>query len=101
MEPFQIKKLPHPIAAKAKAGDTIDQMMWPDHCIQASRGADFHTTIAESLAARRARGGQVVVVQKVRRHGGATTATHVPSLIALLTAMQGEKPDVDGYSAFS
>ncbi|UZJ51694.1 hypothetical protein CBS101457_001014 [Exobasidium rhododendri] len=76
-EPFQLKPLPHPIAFKAAAGEKIDQMMWPDHCIQGTRGAEFQSEIAEALKAKEVKGGQTFVIQK------------------------GRDVNIDGYSAFS
>lgn len=64
-DPFQVKKLPHPITAKAEAGETIEQMMWPDHCVQGTSGCQFHQEVVEVLREREEKGGKVMVVQKV------------------------------------
>jgi nicotinamidase-related amidase len=66
-EPFQVKKLPHPIKIKAEAGETIEQMMWPDHCVQGTSGCQFHKEVLEALKDKEEEGGggKVMVVQKV------------------------------------
>jgi nicotinamidase/pyrazinamidase len=69
-EPFQVRKLPHPVASKAARGETIDQMMWPDHCLQGHRGSEFHSDIVQALERKEADGGRTCVVQKVSTVGG-------------------------------
>lgn len=65
MEPFQIKKLAHPIPSKAAAGETIDQMMWPDHCVQGTRGCEIHKDVLESLEKMKLK-ASFEIVRKVR-----------------------------------
>jgi nicotinamidase/pyrazinamidase len=66
-EPFTIQKLPHPTKAKADDGQDIEQMMWPDHCIQGTEGCQFHQEVVEALKQKEAKGGRTFVVQKVSK----------------------------------
>lgn len=38
---MQIKQVPHPVTGRTGPngqGETVPQMMWPDHCVQGTRG---------------------------------------------------------------
>jgi nicotinamidase-related amidase len=54
-------------------------MLWPDHCVQGTRGCEIHEEVNAALDKRRRNGdpGFVEIIQK------------------------GQDPKVDGYSAFS
>lgn len=77
-------------------------MLWPDHCIQGTEGSQFHREIVEALEAKRAKGGQVHIIQKVNNcyfssfllHLAAATEPLFFFLILLLPCYSGtESPD--------
>ncbi|KDQ56964.1 hypothetical protein JAAARDRAFT_178399 [Jaapia argillacea MUCL 33604] len=70
--PFQRVRLPHPILGDHP--DTIAQMLWPDHCVQGSKGCEIEEGVRSRLDKL---GSKVHIVQK------------------------GCDPIVDSYSAFA
>lgn len=40
-------------------------MMWPDHCIQGTKGAEFHPIIQDAIDAKRQENIPVHIIQKV------------------------------------
>lgn len=72
-EPFTEKTLPHPTIR----GETIRQMLWPEHCIQGTRGCEIHEDIVRGLCRVHEATTDVIVVRK------------------------GDNPNIDGYSALS
>ncbi|EIN14268.1 Isochorismatase hydrolase [Punctularia strigosozonata HHB-11173 SS5] len=84
LSPFQPIEIPHPITgglhaqAAATGSDTqaqtITQMLWPDHCVQGTRGCDLEDGLRARLGGL---GDKVHIVQK------------------------GNHPQIDGYSAFA
>lgn len=46
---FKEHNVTHPIVEKASKGETVKQMMWPDHCIQGTKGANFHPIIENAV----------------------------------------------------
>lgn len=53
--------MPHPV----KTGEKVQQMMWPDHCLQGTKGAEFHPIIDDAIKAKRQEGIPVHIIQKV------------------------------------
>jgi nicotinamidase-related amidase len=75
--PFKEFNVAHPIAEKARQGEKVKQMLWPDHCIQGTHGADLHVDVKAAVEEIKCRGRLVHLVQK------------------------GTEKNVDGYSAFA
>lgn len=61
VEPFQLCNVPHPFLHE-KA--TVSQMMWPEHCVQGTYGAELDDTVANALDEREAWGTPVHYVKK-------------------------------------
>ncbi len=68
----------HPGAQAFELGELggLEQMLWPDHCVQGETGARLHTEIREQLLAITESGQRSLIIQK------------------------GQHVDVDSYSAF-
>lgn len=63
-QPFTEKELPHPFTAD----ETIKQMLWPDHCVQGTRGSEINEDVVRVLKRQReAERVDVLVVRKVCR----------------------------------
>lgn len=58
---FKEHKVPHP----AKINEKVQQMMWPDHCIQGTKGAEFHPIVETAIDTKRKEGIPVHIIQKV------------------------------------
>lgn len=58
---FTEKELSHPVTP----GESIRQMMWPDHCIQGTRGAELEESIKRELKSHRDKGDvDVLLIRK-------------------------------------
>ncbi|THH04304.1 hypothetical protein EW145_g5621, partial [Phellinidium pouzarii] len=75
-EPFTTLDVPYPYAGKDGAPKTISQLLWPDHCIQGTHGAEIDETVLDALQPW-LDAGKGIIVQK------------------------GTNPAVDAYSAFA
>jgi nicotinamidase-related amidase len=58
---FKEHKVPHPV----KINEKVQQMMWPDHCIQGTKGAEFHPIIESAIDTKRKEGIPIHIIQKV------------------------------------
>lgn len=72
-KPFHEIKIPHPM----EPNKTLTQMLWPDHCVQGTHGAQIHARIQQALDKREKEGQSVHYVHK------------------------GEDPRLDCYSGFA
>ncbi|CAO1633238.1 unnamed protein product [Sympodiomycopsis kandeliae] len=73
-EPFTEKQVQHPFTPN----ETVKQMLWPDHCIQGTRGCEIHSDILHDL-------------KGVKKDGQTD----------VLIVRKGEDVNIDGYSALS
>lgn len=61
-EPLQDKDVPHPLLAD----ETIKQRLWPDHCIQGTKGVELQPHLLEHLKKLRIdRPGDIAIIRKV------------------------------------
>lgn len=67
LDAFTVHQLPHPVAARADRGETMKQMLWPDHCVQGTRGATLHEEMWSAVWTKQRQGTPVHVIQKVSR----------------------------------
>ncbi|KDN46798.1 Isochorismatase hydrolase [Tilletiaria anomala UBC 951] len=80
-EPLQEVRVPHPITPAT----TVPQMLWPDHCVQGTHGAEIHERV---MAATRAKAP------------GSNASVDTPA-VNVVVIQKGDHANLDGYSAFS
>ncbi|PWN26469.1 Isochorismatase hydrolase [Jaminaea rosea] len=75
-KPLDTRRVSHPLIK----GEEIDQVMWPDHCVQGTRGAEIEDHVAARL-------------RQIK-----TSEREAPDIILV---QKGTDPHVDGYSGLS
>lgn len=69
-EAFKAIQVDHPLLGRNGKGEKIEQMMWPRHCVQGTKGSEIQQDVWAMLANVRQQGEDVVVVRKVSETDG-------------------------------
>lgn len=76
------------IKVTSPRGDEIDQILWPEHCIQGTAGCELERSVQEALVDWQSRGLYYLVQKGTDKHADAYSAFASPSMPSVRHAIE-------------